>query len=120
VSRWLSRLSLLDALPLPRIEDLAKRPTGAEWFLSARELCALLDRVGDSPALTINPGLADRADWKSVAFKGGSDAGVLNLSTRLVAMDGTVHCVVATWNSDGTMAEETLAPLYRGLLRQLR
>ena len=61
MSRWLSRLSLLDALPLPRIEDLAKRPTGAELFLSARELCALLDRVADSPALSINPGLADRA-----------------------------------------------------------
>jgi beta-lactamase class A len=110
----------LDALPLPRSEALAKHSTGAEWFLSARELCGLLDRVADSPALTINPGLANRGDWKSIAFKGGSDNGVLNLSTRVVAADGTLHCVVATWNGDGALPEETLAPLYSGILKQLR
>ncbi len=113
-------LPQLDALPLPGVDRLAKHPTGAEWFLTARELCALLDRVAGSPALTINPGLADPRDWQAVAFKGGSDVGVLNLSTRLVAADGTVHCVVVTWNGDGPLPEMTLAPLYRGLLRQLQ
>lgn len=111
----------LDGLPLPQSSDLADDPGPAEWFMTARELCRLLDRVAGSPAFTINPGVADPQQWQSVAFKGGSDSGVLNLSTRVVADDGTTHCVVVTWNNPGgETAIDTLAPVYRGLLSNLR
>ncbi len=89
--------------------------------MTATELCTLLDRVSDSPAFTINPGVADAQKWRSVAFKGGSDSGVLNLSTRVVAQDGTVHCAVVTWNNPGgETGIDQVAPIYRGLLASLR
>jgi len=114
-------LAHLDQQPLPALADLPEDPGSAEWFATARELCALLERVAGSPAFTINPGPAERADWQSVAFKGGSDSGVLNLSTRVVGKDGTPHCVVATWNNPGGAAPlDRLMPIYRGMLASLR
>lgn len=69
--------------------------------------------------MSINPGLADPEDWTSVAYKGGSDQGVLNFSTRLVSRDGKVHCVVASWNDDEDVPMDKLAEPYRGILRKL-
>jgi hypothetical protein len=113
-------LGEIDALPLPAVADLAPGVTSEiEWFLSARELCALLDRTAALPAVQINAGLAQKADWQSVAFKGGSEPGVLSLSTRVVGQDGTAHCVVAIWNDDSAVQEERLYEPYRGLLRAL-
>ena len=111
-------LARLDPRPLPDVSDLPGKPTSAEWFMTARELCTLLDRVAESPAFAVNPGLATAADWQSVAYKGGSDSGVVNLSTRVVADDGTTHCVIVTWNGPGATLEGLAAP-YRGILQQL-
>jgi beta-lactamase class A len=128
LATWLSgdaeaRRAVLDQLsarPLPTIGELATADTRAEWFMTATELCGLLDRVADSPALAINPGVAERGDWKTVAFKGGSDQGILNLSTRVVGADGKVHCIVATWNGARGIDEGRLTALYRGILHALR
>lgn len=117
-----ARRDLLDqlaAVPLPRVADFPTTPTllEAEWHMTATEICALLDRVGDNPALSINPGVADAGQWAHVAFKGGSEPGVLNLSTLVTAEDGTVHCVVVTWNNDAAALNETaLISLYAGML----
>jgi hypothetical protein len=112
-------LDKVGALPLPGVDQLTTARTEAEWFMSVRELCALLDRVAALPAFQINPGLAERGMWKAVAYKGGSGIGVLNFSTRLVAEDGTTHCVVATWNNDSALTAEQLATPYRGILATL-
>jgi hypothetical protein len=110
----------VDALPLPPISELAAGVTSdVEWFFSPRELCTLLDETADLPAMQINAGLAQKSDWQSVAFKGGSEPGVLSLSTRVVGTDGVAHCVVVIWNTDSPLQEEQLYEPYRGLLRAL-
>jgi beta-lactamase class A len=99
--------------------DIAPDTLDIEWFFSMRELCGLLDKVGDSPVFAINPGLADKAQWRSVAFKGGSEPGVLNLSHRLVAPDGTTYCVAITW-VDPDAEQEALTGILAPLLQALR
>jgi beta-lactamase class A len=113
------RRAILDRLaaePLPTGESADAAGIAAEWYLTATELCALLDEVADHPAFTINAGPARGIDAASVAFKGGSDNGVLNFSTRLVDRDGEVHCVVATWNDDAALSQTQLLAPYRGIL----
>lgn len=115
-------LAELDRGPPPRLSALRPEPTlEAEWFMTARELCDLLEATAALPALRIEAGPADAEAWAEVAYKGGSEAGVLNLSTRLVADNGTAHCVVATWNDDAATLDEArlLAP-YRAILRSLQ
>lgn len=103
--------------PLPAVDELLTEPIlEIEWFFTAHELCALLERVGGNPAMSINPGVADPRDWAHVAYKGGSEAGVLNFSTLVTADDGTTHCVVATWNNEEPVDEGALIPLYAGIL----
>lgn len=92
---------------------------GVEWYMTATELCGLLDDVADNPAFAINPGLASPDDWTAIAYKGGSDIGVLNFSTRVVGEDGRTHCVVATWNDKAELSPQGLATPYRGILRAL-
>ncbi|MCX5568755.1 serine hydrolase [Kaistia nematophila] len=106
--------------PLPKITDLSAAATHAvEWFLSAREVCRLLDATAELGSVGINPGVAEREPWKSVAYKGGSELGVLNLSTRVVGHDGRVHCVVASWNHDAALDDQRLIAPYRGILNRL-
>jgi len=111
---------LVDA-SLPAVGDIAKMPPSpdVEWFFSARELCALMDRVHALPAMHINPGLADRERWAEVAFKGGSEPGVINLTTHLEGKDGKKHCVVATWNDKKPVDHATFTTLYRSLVSAL-
>jgi beta-lactamase class A len=90
-----------------------------EWFMTARELCALLDRTATLPAVAINPGVADRGSWEAIAYKGGSETGVLNLSTRLAGTDGKIHCVVASWNNDAPLDDDRLFAPYRAILARL-
>ncbi len=106
--------------PLPAASDLPAGVTSTiEWFLTAKEIAASLDAVHGLPAFRINPGLADAAAWAEVAFKGGSEPGVLTYATRLVGRDGRIHVVVATWNDDEPLDERRLAEPYAGLLRVL-
>jgi beta-lactamase class A len=113
-------LQQVASMPLPPVQDLPAAFTpDIEWSFTAAELCALLAATHSLPALTISPGLARPQDWQAIAYKGGSDFGVLNLSTYLVAEDGTRHCVVASWNDESALDESALALPYSGLLRAL-
>jgi|DewCreStandDraft_2_1066082.scaffolds.fasta_scaffold00329_20 beta-lactamase class A len=108
-------------LPAPSIFAGAPRAIDVEWFFTARELCGLLERLDTLPVFAVNPGVADRREWRRVAFKGGSEPGVLNLSTYAVAPDGRRVCVVATWNRpDGETDLLTLSGLVRAALRLAR
>src|SRR4029077_12579859 len=77
-----SLLKEIDALPLPDVSIFSGEPlaTDVEWFFSTRELCALMHNVETLPLMSINPGVAEASDWKRIAYKGGSEPGVLNLT----------------------------------------
>jgi len=80
-----------------------------EWFASAMELCRVmadLHRLEQLPGmeplramLRINPGLQFDPDmWTSVAYKGGSEPGVLNMTWLLERKDGRWFTVSIGWN----------------------
>jgi beta-lactamase class A len=113
-------LAELDMAPLPALRDVPDRPTGldVEWSMTARELCGLLEKVAPLPLFSVNPGLASADRWDRITYKGGSEPGVLNFSTR-VEKGGVVHCVVATWNHEETLENDELARPYARLLASL-
>lgn len=79
-----------------------------------------LEEVADLQVMSINPGVANPQDWQKVAFKGGSEPGVLNLTTWLQAKNGKKYCVVATWNNSNAQLEESkFMGLYGGVITQL-
>jgi len=74
-----------------------------EWFASASDIAAAHDQLSTraktdgviTEVLTKNPGLAfDTTQWPTIAFKGGSNTGVLTGSWRAVRADGSVLTVV--------------------------
>jgi beta-lactamase class A len=113
------------------LDDVAKRPLpdgskslsphdqGAEWYVSPTALCALIESVADLGVVQINPGVAYRKDWTQVAFKGGSEIGVLNLTTSVTGKDGTRYCVAASWNDAKAIDEAKATSAYAGLLAKL-
>jgi beta-lactamase class A len=93
-------LPAVDVLPLPSAGNFTGEPMAlqVEYYFTTRQLCGLMRKVAALPQMSINPGLAT-ADWKQVAYKGGSEPGVLNLTTQVAAFNGTTYCVAATWNN---------------------
>lgn len=114
----LAAVERAESLPLPPAGLFAGGPVAPEieWFFTPRELCGLMQQVHTLPLMSINPGVADPADWQSVAFKGGSEPGVINLTTMVTARDGVTSCVVATWNNSAALDETTFEGIYAGLL----
>jgi Beta-lactamase enzyme family len=92
-----------------------------EWFFSNRELCGLIEQVADLPVMGIESPLAPKEDWARVAFKGGSEPGVISMTTRVQAADGRTYCVSATWNNDQTVVDPpTLAAIQTRLFKALK
>jgi len=114
-------LKRVDALPLPTIQQVVIAPElKIEWHYSVRELCKLLSRVADVPLMSINPGVADRAAFRNVAFKGGSDAGVINLTTVVRTLHGTNVCFSATLNDSLQQVNESaFETAYAGVLHYI-
>lgn len=108
-------------IPLPSAQALTPEPTykAAEWFFTAAELCTLLEETSALPSGSINPGPVDPGQWRKFSYKGGSETGVLNLSSRVVGADGIARCVVATWNHPSALDENSLLLPYRGILDAL-
>lgn len=88
-----------------------------EWFASPRELATLmadLRRIEARPgqaevghALRINPGLMlDRQTWPGVAYKGGSEPGVLNGAWMLKRSDGAEFVVTLGWTNPDAGVDE--------------
>lgn len=108
-------------LPLPEgSEGTNPRALEVEWFFSTQELCTLIEQVADLPLMRINPGVADARAWERVAFKGGSEPGVLNLTTWLQASNGKTYCVAATWNNREPLDEAQFMALYSGMIEGLQ
>jgi len=110
-------LKNLTARPL-NIKDFAdqKAQTETDWMISTEKLCSLMSSVADLPLMSINPGVADPQNWAHVAYKGGSEIGILNLTTQLKSKTtGDIYCVSVTWNDDRVLEESKLTPLYNAL-----
>lgn len=92
---------------------------GLEWYTAVPSLCKVISKVRDLPVFKINPGQAKPADWKTIAFKGGSETGVLNLTYHLTAHNGTKWCFVATWNSPEALDENAILAVSSGILNRI-
>lgn len=114
-------LSGFGDLSPPRVSELGTDPLlQIEWFFSAQELCGLMNNLDSLDVLQINPGLARKEDWQTVSFKGGSDAGALNLTTGLMTHGGDRYCVSATWNDTQSLDQLAFSMKYLALLHQLK
>ena len=91
-------LTALAERPLPAVGDYANGRTAHGWRLSVRALCDLMAAVEDLNVTTINPGGVQGEAWARVAFKGGNDVGVTNLTYMLTPPDGPPVCLSMTWN----------------------
>jgi hypothetical protein len=106
--------------PMPALNpNLSLHDEGVEWYVSARRLCELIAEVADLDVMTINPGIATPGDWARVAYKGGSETGVLNFTTHLVGRDGSQTCVVMTINDDSAISATTPTSIYASILAAL-
>jgi beta-lactamase class A len=92
-------LAEIAAQPVPAKNRAQSKPVAleVEWLYTARELCALMSKVQDLPLMSIDSGPARAADWDHVGYKGGSEPGVINMTTW-VRKGARSHCVSATWN----------------------
>lgn len=116
-------LKQADSAPLPTVADFDGSRTLArdvEWFVSTQRLCQLMNNVAALPATQANPGLVNKADYASVSFKGGSEPGVLNLTTQVKTKAGKTYCVSATWNNSVPLNDAAFMDLYKGLMDSLR
>lgn len=109
-----------DEMPLPPVGKVMTVHTpGVEWELSPGKLCSLMTEVGGLDVAQINPGIADPAQWSSIAYKGGSETGVLSLTTLAGARNGDRYCVSAVWNADSAIDEAGAEAAYGGVLAKL-
>ena len=118
-------LAELASSPLPNASLFGDKPIALdiEWFFTPRELCGLMQKVADLPLMSVNPGggLVNPAQWQRVSFKGGSEPGVINLTTSLKSSGGKTYCVSATWNNPEAALDETsFLTLYSGIIEGLR
>jgi hypothetical protein len=102
-------LGLLDSLVLT---DAPALIDSVEWFASTMDLVramkALKNLSDTQPRarelmdiLTVNGGLSFNRDvWKTVAYKGGSEPGVLNFTFLLQHRNGTWYAVSASWTNE--------------------
>ncbi|EMI7703796.1 TPA: serine hydrolase, partial [Acinetobacter baumannii] len=119
-SARLEALAELDKLPLPSVSSIGKLATwqDAEWYMSAHEICPLLESVQDAPALnsSLNP-LFKNLNWQKIGFKGGSEYGVINFSVIGKTQKGHKVCAVFTANGNEPQPESKLAILFTGILQ---
>ena len=116
-------LGRLDDAPLPPPDLFAGDPVAqdVEWFISVSRLCSLIQSVAHLDLMTINPGIANADDWARVAYKGGSEPGIMNMTIHLEHPDGTTYCVSATnVRTDGTVDEVAFYSAFQGVLSALR
>jgi hypothetical protein len=110
----------------PNLEDAVRwvaprRIDEIEWFASPSDLCRLmaaLDVRSEQPGLepiaevlSRNPGLPiDRVAFPFIAFKGGSEPGVLNLTWLVHAQSGSRYFVsIGLNNPSAPIADEAAA-----------
>jgi len=113
-------LARLAGRDLPEIHAASTpyRPD-VEWMIPACQLCHLALELSDTDVFVINPGPIRSGQWKHIAFKGGSEIGVLNLTAALIGHDGRRHCLSVTLNGDKEIDETAAAGLFARAASQL-
>ncbi|WP_093191757.1 serine hydrolase [Pseudovibrio sp. Tun.PSC04-5.I4] len=107
--------------PLPAIEDVADPYLpGVEWYASANELCDTIQDVAKEKAMQLNHGIAEKTDWSRIAFKAGSEIGVLNFTYDLKGLNGSHWQVAVTWNAPDILPEGKILGLTNALLQELK
>lgn len=89
-----------------------------EWFTSVSALEDLMAEVKDIDLMGINPGMGRRDFWDNVAYKGGSEPGVLNYTYWLELEDDS-YFLSATWNNDALLDHNEFSRLFLQLLHVL-
>ena len=64
-------------------------------------------RVSDISLMSIDPGAASPGAFQHVAYKGGSDIGIFNLTTMVTTQRGSHICFSATLNDPKHAIDET-------------
>ena len=87
------------AIAAPRLSalDMAFHD-GIEWYVPLSTLCRLAISMADQPIMAINPGVTNPLSWASVAYKGGSETDVLNMTTSVTSKTGDRYCAALTVN----------------------
>lgn len=113
-------LAQLSGRELPSIEA-ASGPyvQGLEWMVPVRRLCDLAVAVSEADVFAINPGPVRPGAWRRIAYKGGSETGVLNLTAALIDTDGRIHCLSVTLNHREAIDEAAAAGLFARAAAQL-
>lgn len=118
------RRKILDKVqnrPLPAIEDVADPYLpGVEWYANATELCDTIQGVASEKTMQLNPGIAEKTDWSRIAFKAGSEVGVLNFTYDLKGLNGSHWQVAMTWNAPDILPEGKILGLTNALLQELK
>ena len=104
----------------PTVADIANANAAHGWRIPTHRLCGLIAGVADLDLMTINPGGLPRGDWDRIAFKGGSDHGVLNLTYLLVREGSAPWCISATRNTDAAIDEAEFLGLVASVAAVLR
>ncbi|CAI9400993.1 hypothetical protein ANOBCDAF_00603 [Pleomorphomonas sp. T1.2MG-36] len=113
-------LKQLSKRELPSVAAASSLYTsGLEWMIPVRQLCRLAAAVSDIDVFTINPGPVRPGSWQRIAYKGGSETGVLNLTAALIGKDGRTHCLSVTLNGDKVIDEIAAAGLFARAATQL-
>ena len=76
------------------------------WFASTKELCNLIYDLKDNKSFYINPGLARKSDWTQIAYKGGSQPGVLQYTHLLKHERGKWICISSSINDNKNIDDE--------------
>ncbi|MBN9887910.1 serine hydrolase [Salipiger abyssi] len=93
---------------------------GLEWHLPLERLCALGAPLAELPLMQVNPGpVPPGAPWTRIAYKGGSETGVLNFTALLRDADGRDYCAALTVNDPGTVALDAAIGAFGAFLRGL-
>ncbi len=108
------------AQTLQKSASLPAYQPGVEWYVGLDRLCALLIETADLPPYRISSGPASDKDWQQIAYKGGSEIGVLNMTTVVQDRHGTPLCAAVTLNNGTALDEKTAFSNYRALLNLLR
>lgn len=105
--------------PVPNPGEWQTRPyvEGVEFYSSLQTLCALIAKVSKLDIMSINPGFIKPEDGQRVAYKGGSEVGVLNLTTEFTDKDGVRSCIAMTLNAREALDETKAQSLYASLTR---
>ena len=114
-------LKLLAKRPLPSVGQAATAlQKHVEWHIPLKRLCRWMENLNDLDVMQINPGVADPGAWLRVAYKGGSEIGVINLTTWLADSAGNAYCIAATWNNTQPLDQQKFFQIYTSLIDVVR